>query len=143
MGIFSLLISPFSFDVIIVVDVMLLMASYVLIFIAGIVLKFKEGNMPRPYKVPVGTKVFNAMCMPPILIAFIALFINGTDYFLGGMVGIVSGPVMYFIFKRMYGGMAKIDSVKYPLNPKTRLGFGDVRRINGDRADCAGLPPVV
>ncbi|WP_027363892.1 APC family permease [Desulfotruncus alcoholivorax] len=129
MGIFSLLISPFSFDVIVVVDVMLLMASYVLIFISGIVLRIKEGDMPRPFKVPVGTKVFAAMCIPPILIAFIALFINGTDYFLGGMVGIISGPVMYFVFKRLYGGMAKIDSVKYPLNPKTGLGFGDVRRM--------------
>ena len=29
----------------------------------------------------------------------------------------------------MYGGLAKIDPVKYPLNPKTKLAVGDMKRI--------------
>lgn len=129
LGIFSLIVCQFSFTVIVVVDVMLLMAAYVLIFIAGIVLRIKEPEMPRPFKAPFGTKGFIALCIPPILIAFLALFINGTDYFLGGMVGIISGPVMYFIFKRLYGGMAKVEPEKYPLNPKTKLGVGDLKKM--------------
>jgi hypothetical protein len=31
----------------------------------------------------------------------------------------------------MYGGLAKKDAVNYPLNPKTRLGVGDLKRMAG------------
>ena len=65
----------------------------------------------------------------PCIIAFVAFFINGTDYFIGGMLGIISGPILYYIWKRMYGGLAKVDPVKYPLNPKTKLAVGDMKRI--------------
>jgi hypothetical protein len=70
------------------------------------------------------------VCVVPCIIAFIAFFINGTDYFIGGMIGITSGPVLYYIWKRMYGGLAKKDPVHYPLNPKTKLAVGDTRRIS-------------
>ena len=69
------------------------------------------------------------MCIPPISIAFIALFINGTDYFVGGMLALVTGPIAYCIFKRKYGGLTKTDPVRNPVNPKTRLGIGDTRRL--------------
>lgn len=37
--------------------------------------------------------------------------------------------VFYVIFKFFYGGMAKCDPKKYPLNEKTRLAKGDSVRI--------------
>ena len=37
--------------------------------------------------------------------------------------------VAYFIFKRKFGGLTKIDPVRYPVNPKTRLGIGDTKRM--------------
>ena len=40
-------------------------------------------------------------------------------------------PIMYVIWKLMYGGLAKKDPVNYPLNPKTRLGMGDLKRMAG------------
>jgi hypothetical protein len=46
------------------------------------------------------------------------------------MIGIISGPVLYVIWKRMYGGLAKKDPVNYPLNPKTKLAVGDTKRIS-------------
>ena len=36
---------------------------------------------------------------------------------------------MYFIFKRKYGGLTKIDPVNYPMNLKTGLGVGDTKRM--------------
>ncbi len=90
----------FPFEVIVVVDVMLFMAAYVLIFISACILRIKEPDLERPFRVPLGTKGFIAMCVPPISIAFLALFITGTDYFVGGMLALLSGPVAYFIFKR-------------------------------------------
>jgi amino acid transporter len=129
LGAFSLIACTFPFEVIVVVDVMLFMAAYVLIFIAACILRVKEPDLERPFKIPLGTKGFIAMCIPPVAIAFLALFISGTDYFLGGMLALFSGPVAYFIFKRKYGGLAKTDAVRHPVNPKTRLGIGDTKRM--------------
>jgi hypothetical protein len=111
------------------VDVMLFMSAYALIFIAACILRVREGDLPRPFKVPIGTKAFIAMCVPPLIVIFIAFFINGTDYFVGGMAAIATGPVMYIIFKRKYGGLTRSDPVNYPINPKTGLGNGDTKRM--------------
>ncbi len=129
LGAFSLVVCMFPFAVIVVVDVMLFMTAYVLIFISACILRIKEPELERPFKIPVGTKVFIAMCVPPICIAFIALFISGTDYFVGGILALLSGPVAYFIFKRKYGGLTKVDPVRYPVNSITRLGVGDTTRL--------------
>ena len=129
LGAFSLFLCMFPFEVIVVVDVMLFMAAYVLIFISACILRIKEPDMERPFKVPLGTKGFIAMCLLPVSIAFLALFINGTDYFVGGMFALLSGPVAYFIFKRKYGGLTKKNPVRHPLNPKTRLAIGDTKRM--------------
>ncbi len=129
LGVFSLIMCTFPFGVIVVVDVMLFMSAYALIFISACILRVRDGDLPRPFKVPLGTKAFIAMCIPSLIIIFVAFFINGTDYFVGGMIALVSGPVMYFVFKRKYGGLAKIDPVSYPLNSRTRLGLGDTRRM--------------
>ena len=114
---------------IVVVDVMLFMSAYALIFISACILRVREGDLPRPFKVPLGTRAFIAMCVPAFIIIFIAFFINGTDYFVGGMAALLTGPVMYFIFRRKYGGLTKTDPVNYPVNPSTGLGIGDTRRM--------------
>ena len=129
LGIFSLVACLFPFSVIVVVDVMLFMSAYALIFISACILRVREGDLPRPFKVPLGTKAFIAMCIPAFIIIFIAFFINGTDYFVGGMAALVTGPIMYFIFRRKYGGLTKTDPVNYPVNPSTGLGIGDTRRM--------------
>ena len=69
------------------------------------------------------------MAVLPMVIAVIGLLVNGTEYFLLGFVSIGSAVVAYIIFKWIYGGMARIDAEKYPLNPKTRLAKGDIQRI--------------
>jgi amino acid transporter len=129
LGIFSLIVCMFPFGVIVVVDVFLFMSAYALIFISACILRVKDGELPRPFKVPVGTKVFIAMCIPSLIIIFIAFFINGTDYFVGGMAALVSGPIMYYIFKTRYGGLTKVDPVNYPVNPTTGMAIGDTKRM--------------
>jgi amino acid transporter len=129
LGIFSLIACLFPFSVIVVVDVMLFMSAYALIFISACILRVREGDLPRPFKVPLGTRAFIAMCVPAFIIIFIAFFINGTDYFVGGMAALVTGPIMYFIFRRKYGGLTKTDPVNYPVNPGTGLGIGDTWRM--------------
>jgi amino acid transporter len=129
LGIFSLFVCMFPFEVIVVVDMVLLMSAYALIFVAACILRIREGNLPRPFRVPFGTGGFIAMCIPPLVIAFVALFINGTDYFVGGMIALVSGPIAYFVFRRAYGGLTRVDPVRHPANPRTKLAVGDTRRM--------------
>ena len=45
------------------------------------------------------------------------------------MIGILSGPLMYIIWKRRYGGLSKKDPKAHPLNRRTRLAAGDLRRM--------------
>jgi amino acid transporter len=129
LGVFALIACMFPFEVIVVVDVILFISAYVLIFISAIILRIKEPDLERPFKVPLKTMGFIAMCIPPILIAFIAMFINGTDYFLGGMLALLSGPVAYFFFRRKYGGLTKKDPVRHPANAKTGLAINDTKRM--------------
>jgi hypothetical protein len=129
LGAFSLLACTFPFEVIVVVDAMLFMSAYVLIFISACILRVREPDLERPFRVPLGTKAFVAMCVPPVAIAFLALFISGTDYFLGGVLALLSGPVAYVIFKRKYGGLWKTDPGQHPVNPRTRLAEGDMQRM--------------
>jgi hypothetical protein len=105
------------------------MVDYVLVWLAGIRLRQYEPDMPRPFRIRVGTLGFIMIVSPGIIIAVISLFLNGTDYFLGGMFGLISSPVMYYIFKLKYGGLAVNDAEKYPVNPKTKLAYGDLYRM--------------
>jgi len=106
MGIVDALLVKGSFTTLIVIDVFLLMFSYIPIFIAAIVLRVREPGLPRPYRVPIPTWALAAWVCPPIAIAVYALFTNGSDYLVGGLVGVVSGPIAYLLVKRFYRGTA-------------------------------------
>jgi len=129
LGIFSLIVCMFPFRVIVVFDVMLFMSAYVLIFVSACILRFREGNLHRPFRVPLGNLGFLLMCAPPLVIAAFALFINGTDYFVGGVFALLSGPLVYVLFKRRYGGLTRNDAQAHPSNPRTGLALGDLGRI--------------
>ena len=139
MGGTSLVLCAFPFEVIVVVDVMLFISAYILIFVAACVLRLKEPNLERPFKVPLKTAGFIAMCVPPVLIAFSVFFISGIDYFVGGMLALLTGPIAYTIFKRKYGGLAQRDPVRHPVNPITKLAMGDTTRL----ATLLGVMTVV
>ena len=129
-GIVNLILCMFAFKVVVVIDVFLLISAYVMIFISALILRKRIPEEERKFKIPGGYGFLVLICVVPIFIAFIAFFINGTNYFIGGMIGIVSGPILYYIWRRMYGGLTKKDPVKYPGNPKTGLAVGDVRRMS-------------
>ena len=74
----------------------------------------------------------------PIVISVIALLINGTDYLAMGLIAICTGPVAYYILKRIFGGLSVNDPEHNPVNPKTKLAAGDTVRI-GIFMICAGV----
>ena len=138
-GIVNLILCNFAFTTVVVVDVFLLVSAYVMIFISAAILRKRIPEEELKFKIPGGYGVLLAICIVPCIIAFIAFFINGTDYFIGGMAGILSGPILYFFWKRRYGGLAAKDPVNFPLNPKTKMGYGDTKRIAFTFAMIAGF----
>jgi amino acid transporter len=106
MGVVDAILVKGSFTTLIVIDVFLLMFSYIPIFIAAIALRIREPNLPRPYRVPIPTWLLAVWVCSPIAIAVYALFTNGSDYLVGGLVGVVSGPIAYLLVKRFYRGTA-------------------------------------
>lgn len=129
-GVVNLILCQFAFAQVVIVDVFMLVSSYVMVFISAMILRKKIPAKEFIFKIPGGYGFLCLICIVPILIAFCLFFLNGTDYFIGGMLGIVSGPVLYIIWKLMYGGLAKKDAKTYPLNPKTRLAVGDTWRMS-------------
>jgi amino acid transporter len=123
----ALCVLPFT--TVVVVDVFLLVSSYVMIFISAMILRSRIPAEDYKFKIPGGFGFLCVICIVPIIVAFTSYFINGTDFFIGGMVGITSGPILYVIWKKMYGGLAKKDPIQYPVNPKTGLAVGDTKRI--------------
>jgi amino acid transporter len=93
-----------TFADLIVIDIFLNMFYLILIYIAAIRLRRKEPELARPFRIPVGTGGLVALSIPPIAIAVLALFTNGTAYIVGGALAALSGPLAYVIFRRIYGG---------------------------------------
>jgi len=94
----------FNFSALITIDVFLLMFPYVLIFLTAMILRVKEPDAPRGFRVPMPTWLLGAWVAFPIAIAIIALFVNGTDWMIGGLIGILTGPIAYLVFKNIYKG---------------------------------------
>jgi len=98
-----LIIGSFSF--LIVIDVFCLMLSYMVIMVSAVVLRKKEPNLKRLYKIPLNTWGLALFITPPILIAIYALISNGWSYFAAGCLAVLSGPLVYMLFKKIYGGV--------------------------------------
>ena len=137
----NMILCVLPFETIVIVDVFLLVSSYVMVYFACIVLRkrFDPSMYEGKFKIPGGYGFLVFICIMPVIVAFVSFFVNGTDYFIGGMIGIYSGPIMYFIWKHMYGGLAKKDPDKYKINKKTGLGVGDTFRM----AKMFGLLAVI
>jgi amino acid transporter len=97
------LLVRWGFQTLIVIDVFLMMFYYILIFVAAVVLRAKEPCMERPFKVRGGTGVLAAICAPAVAIAVVALFTNGMDWLIGGLAGVLTGPLAYLVFKPLCG----------------------------------------
>ena len=129
-GIFNLLFCMFPFGFIIVLDVSLLLSSYVMVYISAMVLRHRIPKEDYPFRIPGGNGLLSVICIVPSCIAIFAFFVNGSDYYLGGVIGLLTGPILYVIWRRRYGGLTKKDPEHFLGNPRTGLAVGDLRRIS-------------
>ena len=129
-AIFNLIFCMVPFGVIIIMDVFLLVASYILVYISAMILRKRIPEEEYKFKIPGGYGLLCLICIVPIIVAFLSFFINGTDYFIGGMVAIISGPILYVIWRRKYGGLSKKDPQRFKINKKSGLAVGDMKRMS-------------
>lgn len=130
LSVVAIILCFLSFQALVTAVALLNMGFYSLILISQIVLRKKEPDLERPFKLKLGGDVGNMIfCAIPIAVAFVALYINGTDYFVGGLLAMCSGPIAYIIFKPAFGGLYKKDPLNNPLNKKSRFAAGDTKRI--------------
>ena len=128
-AIFSLVFCMVPFGFIIILDVSLLVSSYILVYISAMILRKRIPAEEYKFKIPGGMGFLYLVCIVPICVAVFAFMINGSDYYLGGMVGLMSGPVLYYFWRRRYGGLTKKNPEMFPGNPKTGLAVGDMKRV--------------
>lgn len=128
------IVSQSDFTSLVMTEVVFMLALYIILPLAVIKLRKKipvEERLEKGCYVIKGGKVSLAyFTMMPIIIAVIALLLNGTDYFFIGIVGTASGVIGYLVVKWIYKGMYLLDSENHPLNKKTRLAFGDINRFS-------------
>ena len=128
-AIFSLVFCMVPFGFIIILDVSLLVSSYILVYISAMILRKRIPAEEYKFNIPGGMGFLYLVCIVPICVAVFAFMINGSDYYLGGMVGLMSGPVLYYFWRRRYGGLTKKNPEMFPGNPKTGLAVGDMKRV--------------
>lgn len=130
LGVTTAIMMNFDFSTLLTVLGPLALMVYVILGLALIIIRKRYPVEERNcWYIKGSTAKVYVMAVLPMVIAVIGLLVNGTEYFLLGFVSIGSAVVAYIIFKWMYGGLAKIDAEKYPINPKTRLAKGDIQRI--------------
>ncbi|MEG0829042.1 MAG: APC family permease [Anaerovoracaceae bacterium] len=129
----TLILAQSSFTTLVMAEVVFMLALYIILPLAVIKLRKKIPIAERKAKglfvMPGGNIGLIFYAGFPIVIAIIALLINGTDYFVLGLLATSTGPVFYLIFKWLYGGLAKNDPMTFPLNKKTKLALGDTIRL--------------
>jgi amino acid transporter len=117
-----LIVGPFQN--LIVIDVILFISAYVLIFLSAVRLRVTDPDLKRPFRVPLGTGGMIAMVIPPIAIVVFTIYVNAIDrstellgvtgftllgqdvgwYGIAGFAALFSGPVLYYVFRAIYGG---------------------------------------
>ncbi len=130
LGAFTAVMMNFEFESLLIIVSPLALMVYVILGISLVIIRKKYPVEEREcWYIKGGKFKITVYAYVPVVIAIIALLVNGTEYFLLGFVSIISGMVAYIIFKLLYGGLYKNDPVNHPINPKTRLAQGDITRF--------------
>ncbi len=137
-GILSLAVVTFilcqsDFTTLVSMEVVFMLALYIILPVSVLKLRKKLPIEKRKERglffIRGGTGAMIFYAGFPIVISVIALLVNGTDYMTTGLMAICTGPVAYYIFKRIFGGLAVSDPEHNPINPRTKLAVGDTVRI--------------
>jgi amino acid transporter len=89
-----------SFEALLVIDVLLFVLSYLLIFVAFLSLRVREPRLERPFRIPFGLRGALLVALVPIGVAVLMLATVGGAYLLWGGLVAATGPIAYRLFER-------------------------------------------
>ena len=132
LAVVTYILAQSSFTTLVSMEVVFMLALYIILPVSVVKLRRRipvdERKKRGLYVMPGGRAGLIFYCGAPVLISVTALLINGTDYLAIGLMGLCSGPVVYVIFKKLYGGFAVDDPEGCPVN-RAGLAVGDSARI--------------
>lgn len=132
LAVVTYILAQSSFTTLVSMEVVFMLALYIILPVSVVKLRRRipvdERKKHGLYVMPGGRAGLIFYCGAPVLISVTALLINGTDYLAIGLMGLCSGPVVYVIFKKLYGGFAVNDPEGCPVN-RAGLAVGDSARI--------------
>lgn len=134
MAFFTVLLCQWDFTTLVMATTPLMLYLYIALAVATRRLRktypVEDRRAKGLYVIPGGNAGLNFVTFLPVLVSIIALYVNGTEYFISGFLMLLISLVGYLICKLAYGGLYRLDPVKYPINPRTGLAQGDVKRIS-------------
>lgn len=144
MAVVTVLMMQFEFRALVLIQVIPILVAQVLVSV--IIYKARK-DIPMDlrgdcYTVGWGKVGLFIVTVIPAFIAVLAYYMNGMDYFLYGQVFLVIVGVTYPIVKIALGGLYGSEPELYPMNPKTKMAFGDLYRI-AKYAFVIGLVSIV
>lgn len=93
-----------NFETLIMIEFFTYTIPLILLFVSAIVLRIKRPDMERPFKVPVGNKMFIVLAIIPVALVIAAMLIETVLYTFVGLGGIfIITSIAYFIFRKIYG----------------------------------------
>lgn len=93
------------FEELLTADVWLLSPAYILVWISLVVLRVREPDLPRPFRLRGGWKGLALVTVPPCALAVVAAWVSGIEVIEGemwrvlwvGIAALASGPVAYAV----------------------------------------------
>lgn len=125
----TLALIPFDFTFLITLEVFFMALVYALMMISGIILKRRLHESEFLFKFPGGKRVHLIASISVLFICLLVTIISGIDYYFGGLIAVVILPIFYVFAKRKYKGSSAKESNLYPIDPRTKIGFGDFTKI--------------
>jgi len=134
MAFFTILLCQWDFTTLVMATTPLMLYLYIALTVTTRRLRkiypVEERKARGLFVIPGGNVGLNFMTILPVVISVIALYVNGTEYFISGFLMLLISLVGYLVCKWTYGGLYHLDPVKYPINPRTGLAQGDVKQIS-------------
>lgn len=133
MACFTVLLCKFDFTTLIMATTPLQLYIYMALSVCVLKLRKEypvaERKEQHLYVMVGGKAGLYLMTLMPFVICLIALYVNGTDYFIAGFALMAISLILYIICKLAYKGRVKDDPEAYPLNPRTHMTLGDTINI--------------
>jgi amino acid transporter len=134
--------NPFEFKFLVLVDVFFMVIVCALTVISAAILKRRLDASEFTFKIPGGLPFHSFLVVLCIIFCAATILLNGTDYFLGGYVIMLLIPVIYVLCKKIWKGPSASEPEQYPIDARTGLGFGDLKKIGGYFAGFGALGVV-